>query len=145
MVAYSVFFRVHKLHTVRCSKFQWSGIWTDLSIEQTLMRAIKSRGGLTGGNLRNQKSGYKVWVSLLDHFSYVDQALHNLQIQNKVKSSGHNVAAIHADMTPSSMKKDFAAFKRAYDWLNITSTWTKNRMSLCLFRLDCSRKMAKTL
>ena len=40
-------FQVHKLHTVRYNKFEWSGIWTDLSIEQTFMRAIKSRGGLT--------------------------------------------------------------------------------------------------
>ena len=81
------------------------------------MRAIKSRGGLAGGKLRNQKSRYKVWVSLLDHFSYVDQAFHYLQIQNKVKSSGHKVAAIHADMTPSSMKRYVAAVERAYDWL----------------------------
>ena len=65
--------------------------------------------------MRNQKSGYKVWVSLLDHFSYGDQALHNLQIQNKVKSSGHKVAAIHADI--SSMKRYVAAVERAYDWV----------------------------
>ena len=55
-------FQVHKLHSVRYNKFEWSGIWTDLSIEQTLMRAIKSRGGLTGGKKRNQKSAYQVWV-----------------------------------------------------------------------------------
>ena len=55
-------FQVHKLHTVRYNKFEWSGIWTDLSIEQTLMRAMTSRGGLTGGKMRNQKLAYKVWV-----------------------------------------------------------------------------------
>ena len=53
-------FQVHKLHSVRYNKFEWSGIWTDLSIEQTLMRAIKSRGGLTGGKKRNQKSANKL-------------------------------------------------------------------------------------
>ena len=47
-------FTVHKLHTVRYNKCLWSGLWTDIAIEQTLMRAIKSRGGLVGGRLRNQ-------------------------------------------------------------------------------------------
>ena len=112
-------FKVHKLHTVRYNKFQWSGMWTDMSIEQTLMRSIKSRGGLTGGKLRNQRSGYKVWVSLLDHFSSVDQALNNLN--NKAKGSHPKGGAlVHADMTPSSMKKDFAAFQKAYNWLKET-------------------------
>jgi len=36
-------------HTVQRTKRNWTGIWTDLAIEQTLMRSIKSRGGLTGG------------------------------------------------------------------------------------------------
>ena len=30
------------------------------------MRAIKSRGGITGGKKRNQKSAYKVWDVGLD-------------------------------------------------------------------------------
>ena len=36
-------------HTVLRSDRFWSGIWTDLSIEQIMMRPIKSRGGLTCG------------------------------------------------------------------------------------------------
>ena len=36
-------------HTVRRSNRYWAGLWTDLTIEQTLMRAVKSRGGLTRG------------------------------------------------------------------------------------------------
>ena len=74
------------------------------------MRAIKSRGGLNGGKMRNQKSAYKVWVSILDHFSAVDQSLHALQ--NKETDSCKVKAAAHADMTPSSMKKDFSSLKR---------------------------------
>ena len=37
-------FRKENLHTVRYSTHAWSGIPTDLSIEQTLMRQAKSRG-----------------------------------------------------------------------------------------------------
>ena len=34
-------------HAVRRS--DWSGLWSDLVIEQTLMRSIKRNGGLTMG------------------------------------------------------------------------------------------------
>ena len=34
-------------HTAQRTKWNWTGIWTDLAIEQTMMRSIKSRGGLT--------------------------------------------------------------------------------------------------
>ncbi len=34
-------------HTVRRSSRLWAGLWTDLTIEQVMMRSLKSRGGLT--------------------------------------------------------------------------------------------------
>ena len=36
-------------HSVRRSKRYWSGIWTDLAIEQMLMGLLKGRSGLTRG------------------------------------------------------------------------------------------------
>lgn len=36
-------------HTVRRSSRYWAELWTDLIIEQVMMRSIKSRGGLTRG------------------------------------------------------------------------------------------------
>ena len=36
-------------HTVRRSSRYSAGLWTDLTIEQVMMRSIKSRGGLTRG------------------------------------------------------------------------------------------------
>ena len=36
-------------HAVRRSDRHWSGLWSDLVIEQTLMRSIKTHGGLTRG------------------------------------------------------------------------------------------------
>ncbi|KMQ84207.1 hypothetical protein RF55_18201 [Lasius niger] len=35
--------------TIRRSDKFWSGIWSDMTIEQTLMRTMKSIGGLTHG------------------------------------------------------------------------------------------------
>ena len=53
-------FRVNGYHTVRYSPAEWSGIWTDLSIEQLLMKSCKSSGGLTGGRLRNIETADKL-------------------------------------------------------------------------------------
>ena len=39
----------HGFHTVRRSSRYWAGLWTDLTVEQVMMRSIKSRGGLTRG------------------------------------------------------------------------------------------------
>ena len=36
-------------HAVRRSSRYWAGLWTDLIIEQVMMRSIKGRGGLTRG------------------------------------------------------------------------------------------------
>ena len=36
-------------HEVRRSQRYWAGLWSDLVIEQTLMRSVKSMGGLTRG------------------------------------------------------------------------------------------------
>ena len=38
------------LFVCRRSHQYWAGLWPDLSIEQVMMRAIKSRGGLTRGS-----------------------------------------------------------------------------------------------
>ena len=34
--------------TVQQTDRNWTGIWTDLSIEQILMKALKGRGGVIG-------------------------------------------------------------------------------------------------
>ena len=50
------FYYYSKFHTVKYSVRQWSGVWTDMSIEQTLMRFSKSVGGLTRGRLITESS-----------------------------------------------------------------------------------------
>ena len=42
-------FTEHGYHTVRRSDRYWAGLWTDLTIEQVMIRSIKSRVGLTRG------------------------------------------------------------------------------------------------
>ena len=35
--------------TIRRTDKLWSGVWSDMTIEQVLMRVMKASGGLTGG------------------------------------------------------------------------------------------------
>ena len=42
-------FSEHGFNAVRRNCRYWAGLWTDLVIEQVMMRSIKSRGGLTRG------------------------------------------------------------------------------------------------
>ena len=50
----------------------WSDTWCDISIEQTLMKAAKSEGGLSRGRMRNSDSSHKCWVQTLSHFADVN-------------------------------------------------------------------------
>ena len=62
-------FKENRNHVVRYSSNEWSGVWSDLTIEQTLMRNSKSEGGISGGRFRNAESTQRVWVQALDHMS----------------------------------------------------------------------------
>ena len=43
-------FMEHAYHSVWRTSKSWAGLWTDLVIEQTMMRSVKSMGGLTRGH-----------------------------------------------------------------------------------------------
>ena len=56
-------FREKGCHTVNYRPDEWIGAFTDQTIEEKFMRPAKSRGGMTGGRLRNQDSSHKVWTT----------------------------------------------------------------------------------
>ena len=60
-------------HVVRYSSNEWPSVWSNLIIEQTLMKKSKSKGGISGGRFRNAKSAQRVWVQTLDHMSLINQ------------------------------------------------------------------------
>ena len=57
-------FAEHGYHTVRQSDRYWTGLWTDLIIEQVLMRALKTSGGLTRGRWFTE-SVRSLWVNTM--------------------------------------------------------------------------------
>ena len=50
-------------HTVRRTEMTWSGIWTDLSIEQILMKSLKGRGGVIGKGMT--ENVLNVWTKTM--------------------------------------------------------------------------------
>ena len=64
-------------HAVRRSDRHWSGLWSDLVIEQTLMRSIKTRGGLTRGRGMSD-SVRTLWTLSLSFTAGVHNAMMDL-------------------------------------------------------------------
>ena len=67
---------VNGRHVVRRSKKFWAGLSSDLVIEQTLMRSLKTSGGLTNGSGINEEQ-CSLWT-----MSMPVTAMYNMTIQD---------------------------------------------------------------
>lgn len=111
-------FTAHGNHVVRYSSHEWSGTWTDICIEQTLMKAAKSQGGLSRGRMRNSFSGHRCWVLTLSHFSYVNQQMEEDVIKH---------APVHRDLAKSQMKRDAEAVELILKWFEENTPFDNDR------------------
>ena len=97
-------------HTVRRSDRFWAGVWTDLTIEQALMRAIKSRGGLT--RARGMSEAVRLlWV----HSSHKCAEIHEAMTDST--NHKHETSEQHVDLRPSRINRDFADLITVIKWL----------------------------
>ena len=84
-------------HVVRRSDRFWNGIWTDLSIEQVLMRSLKTRGGLTRGRGITENV-MLTWV----HTMHVCTSIHGAM--TTLTGNTHKTSNQHAELGRSRMK-----------------------------------------
>ena len=61
---------ISKNFTIRRSEKFWSGVWSDLTIEQTVMRSMKSVGGLVHGRSMTEDVTNQ-WILSMPSFSKV--------------------------------------------------------------------------
>ena len=101
-------------HTVKYSIYEWGGTWTDMTIEQTLMRFAKSAGGLSRGRLRNE-SAQKLWLLTLNHCALIHKNI-NERIDT-IKSTTYE----HKDLQPARITKDFECFEKLLTWFESTA------------------------
>ena len=90
---------VEGCHTVWRSERLWAGLWTDIVIEQVLMRSLKSRGGLTRGRGMTE-SVRQQWVYSL-----------------------HACAAIHDAMTSQTGKHHTTSHQHCWARRSKASAW----------------------
>ena len=111
-------------HAVRRSERFWSGLWSDLVIEQTLMRSIKCTGGLTRGrgfgeNVRN------LWVMSINHSAAVHEAMIKLSDVN-VGSRDQNI-----DMGTKRRECNYTDCQKFYDWFTTRNPFNMKDGNLC--------------
>jgi len=95
-------------HSIRRSDRFWAGLSTDLTIEQVMMRSIKSRGGLTHGRGMSERL---MWVSCINNFGMVHDALSHLTgLDHTSDDDGY------ADNGKSRKKRDFLDLNRLLHW-----------------------------
>ena len=113
-------------HAVRFSDHEWSGTWTDITIETTLMREAKSSGGLNRGRFRNE-SAHKSWVQTLNHFSFIHQ-----ELEGGMNKRG---VPVHTDVTKAQIKKDDDAVNAIVGWLEEVNPFdaTRDKKTLVSF------------
>ena len=92
-------------HVVKYSVKEWSGVWSDLTIEQTLMKNSKSEGGISGCPFRNAESAQRVWVQALDHMSLINQL-----------STKKACKIIHCDLEKAQRLADEKAINAISNW-----------------------------
>jgi len=102
----------HGFHTVRRSDRFWAGLWTDLVIEQTLMKALKSRGGLTHGSGMTE-SVRLTWLQSMHKCASLHLTMSQLTSTETVTE--HN----HAENGKSRMKRDGDDLKKLLTWFDV--------------------------
>ena len=81
-------FKEKGLHAITRSERFWAGLWSDLVIEQVLMRSIKSRGDLSRRRGMNENAR-TIWIHSMHHLAGVHGAMSALTGQIHQTSDQH--------------------------------------------------------
>ena len=110
-------------HTVRRTEKTWSGLWTDLSIEQILMRSLKGRGGVIGKGMT--ENVVNVWTKTMHRTAEVSDAMEELT--SVVKSIEK-----HKEMLPGRIQRDSDDFEKILTWFRSHNPFKSGEMLVCL-------------
>ena len=93
-------FQDHGLHVVRRTSRFWAGLWTDLTIEQVMMRSVKSRGGLTRGRGVTETVLLQ-WIYSMHKCAAVHDAMTSLT------DAKHKTSEQHTELGESRSSRDY--------------------------------------
>ncbi|XP_054714645.1 uncharacterized protein LOC129224244 [Uloborus diversus] len=97
--------------TIRRSDKFWCGLWTDMTIEQTLMRSMKSTGGLTRGRGISDSTMAK-WILSMPILVEVSQKVEEFCNLSFVSTEQH------ADAKDSRITRDEADVQKLVNWFS---------------------------
>ena len=94
-------------HVIRRTSQHWAGLGSDLVIEQTMMRSLKSTVGLTRGSgiTEHQRATWTMSAPISSAYDYAMQNFNKTSEQHKVTSEQHK------EPTPSRMERDIKDFE----------------------------------
>ena len=104
-------------HVVRRSDRYWAGLSTDLTIEQVLMRSVKTSGGLTRGRGMGETQRL-VWLLSMPACAQVNNAMQTLTGVN------YQTSEQHKDLTKSRQQRDFKDLQTVTTYLNARSPFS---------------------
>ena len=109
--------------TVRRSDRFWAGLWSDLIIEQCLMRTLKSRGGLTHGR-RVTESVRHLWISSMHRCARIHEAMGSLTNQKQ------RTLEQHTELGKSRISRDNKYLEEVIKWFDSHETFDPSEHNL---------------
>ena len=102
--------------TIRRTNKFWSGIWTDMTIEQVLMKMMKVQGGLTRGRgITDSTLAY--FIGALPPCIPIMEALENLTGTDSASSEQHITYKDHKELRPARQQRDRIDLMKFIGWL----------------------------
>uniref|UniRef100_A0A7M5V206 C2H2-type domain-containing protein n=1 Tax=Clytia hemisphaerica TaxID=252671 RepID=A0A7M5V206_9CNID len=99
----------------------FTGLWTDLTIEQTLMRTIKSRSGLTRGRGMTESVRHQ-WVLSLNQMATIHDAMMQLSKAQTTSSAQH--------IESGNNNKNFGEGGEKTVTVTITRKWNRKKKNI---------------
>ena len=116
-------FAVKKLFTVRRSQRYWAGLWTDLTIEQVLMRSLKNRGDMTRG--RGMTEGTRIlWIYSMHQCA----SLHNSM--TNITGAIHKTSEQHVEVGTARSIRDYRDLVKIHNWLLTNTPFNREQPKL---------------
>ena len=104
-------FSEHGFHSVRRSDRYWTGLLTDLIIEQVMMRSVKSRDGMTRG--RGFTEAVRLmWVYSMHSCAQVHDAMTSLT------GLAHRTSEQHVEFISARRKRDVDDMAVVFNWVS---------------------------
>ena len=104
-------FAAHGFYTIRRSDRFWASIWSDLAIEQVLMRSLKSKGDLTRGK-GVTGSIRLIWLKAMHRCPEIHNSMSSLTSLLHVSSEQH------VELGVSRKRKDNIDLQKMISWFN---------------------------